>query len=117
MIRADLGQHLREIRNQRGLSISALARASGLDHKTIRNIEAGKHAATADTLALLAKALDVPISALTDGPRRRSSTSRWLSSELREPLSGLTPGRREQIVRFARSLQETPAPDETPNDL
>lgn len=117
MIRADLGQRLREIRNQRGLGISALARAAGLDHKTIRNIEAGKHAPTADTLALLAKALDVPISTLTDGPTRRSSTSRWFSGELREPLSGLTPERREQIVRFARLLQETPSTDATPNDL
>lgn len=55
--------NLRDIRVKKGISISELARRSGLCRSTIYKIEAGdKQARTTRTLEKIAQALGVPIS-------------------------------------------------------
>lgn len=58
-----VGRRLRELRNQRGLSLRALAERSHLNFNTLSLIENGKSSPSVSTLQQLALALDVPIAA------------------------------------------------------
>jgi transcriptional regulator with XRE-family HTH domain len=69
----DVGHQLRELRTGRGLSIRALAEASGLNVNTLSLIENGKTSPSVSTLQQLAMALGVPITAFfeSDPPQKR----------------------------------------------
>jgi transcriptional regulator with XRE-family HTH domain len=69
----DVGGHLREIRTRHGLSIRALAEASGLNVNTLSLIENGKTSPSVSTLQLLAMALGSPITAFFESgsPQKR----------------------------------------------
>jgi len=60
---ANVGQRLRALRSERGLSIRALAERSGLNVNTFSLIENGKTSPSVSTLQQIAQALQVPISA------------------------------------------------------
>ena len=57
----DVGQRVRTLREQQGLSLRALARRSGLSLNAISLIERGTNSPTVSSLHLLANALNVPI--------------------------------------------------------
>lgn len=57
----DVGQRIRSIREQRGLSLRALAGLCGLSVNAISLIERGENSPTVSSLHLLATALGVPI--------------------------------------------------------
>lgn len=59
----DVGQRLRDLRNERGLSIRALAEKSQLNVNTLSMIENGKTSPSVATLQQLAFALETPITA------------------------------------------------------
>ncbi len=59
----DVGHCLRKLRSERGLSIRSLAEQSGLNANTLSLIENSKTSPSVSTLQLLARALDVPITA------------------------------------------------------
>jgi transcriptional regulator with XRE-family HTH domain len=59
----DVGRRLRELRNERGLSVRALASSSGLNANTLSLIENGKTSPSVSTLQQLANALKTPIAA------------------------------------------------------
>ncbi|MBN1428530.1 MAG: cupin domain-containing protein [Anaerolineae bacterium] len=59
----DVGRRLREFRNDRGLSIRALAEMSGLNFNTLSLIENGKTSPSVSTLQQLAQALRIPVAA------------------------------------------------------
>jgi len=62
-----VGLRLRRLREDRGLSLSALARQSGAGKATLSELEAGRRNPTLETLYALTTALGVPLSAaLTD---------------------------------------------------
>jgi len=60
---ARVGKHLRELRQQKNLSVRALAARSGLAINTLSMIENGKTSPSVSTLQILARALEVPIAA------------------------------------------------------
>jgi transcriptional regulator with XRE-family HTH domain len=57
----DIGQRLREIRSECGLTIRDLARLSGLNVNTLSLIENGKNSPSLETLQRLSFALETPI--------------------------------------------------------
>ena len=57
----NVGRRLRELRNERGLSIRALAERSGLNVNTLSMIENSKTSPSVSTLQQVATALEVPI--------------------------------------------------------
>ena len=67
----NVGQRLREMRNERNLSIRALAERSGLNVNTFSLIENGKSSPSVSTLQQIAAALEVPITAFfeTETPK------------------------------------------------
>jgi transcriptional regulator with XRE-family HTH domain len=68
----DVGRALRRLRDERHLSIRALAEKSGLAVNTLSLIENGKSSPSVSTLQLLAQGLQVPIAAFfeTGEPKR-----------------------------------------------
>ncbi len=71
----DVGRRLRALRNERGLSIRALANASGLNANTLTLIETGKTSPSVSTLQQLASAMNTPIAAFfeTEIPKNKVS--------------------------------------------
>ena len=71
MPEANVGQRLRALRSERGLSIRALSERSGLNVNTFSLIENGKTSPSVSTLQQIAAALEVPITAFfeTDVPQ------------------------------------------------
>lgn len=59
----DVGQRLRHLRDERGISMRALARRSGLSANALSMIERGLTSPSVSTLNKLATALEVPITA------------------------------------------------------
>ncbi|MEC3998631.1 helix-turn-helix domain-containing protein [Actinacidiphila sp. DG2A-62] len=64
-----VGRRLRELREDRGLSLSALARRSGTGKATLSELEAGRRNPTLETLYALTTALGVSLSAALTDPR------------------------------------------------
>ena len=63
--RADrIGGRIRELRTQRGLSVTQLAARSGMKRPNLSRIENGKHVPTLETLERVADALDAPVAQL-----------------------------------------------------
>lgn len=62
-LETSLGNRLRELRRQQGLSLRALAEKSGLSANTLSLIENGKTSPSVATLQQIALALNIPITA------------------------------------------------------
>lgn len=63
-----VGLRLRELRERRGLSLSALARRAGTGKATLSGLESGRRNPTLETLYALTTALDVPLSSVLTEP-------------------------------------------------
>jgi transcriptional regulator with XRE-family HTH domain len=66
-VSVNVGNKLREMREERGLSIRALARQSGLSANALSMIERGRSSPSVSTLYKVADALNVPITDLFRG--------------------------------------------------
>ncbi len=64
-----VGANLRRLRGERALSLEALAQRSGVSRAMLGQIELGQSAPTINVLWKIARALDLPFSALLAGPR------------------------------------------------
>jgi transcriptional regulator with XRE-family HTH domain len=71
-VSVDVGERLKELRQERGRSMRALARLSGLSTNALSMIERGRTSPSVSTLYKLADALEVPITAFfrTEPPRQ-----------------------------------------------
>jgi transcriptional regulator with XRE-family HTH domain len=65
----NVGKSLRKLRDERGLTIRALASLSGLAVNTLSLIENGKTSPSVSTLQQLAGAMDIPITAFFEAER------------------------------------------------
>jgi transcriptional regulator with XRE-family HTH domain len=90
----DVGQRLRILREERGISMRALARRSGLSANALSMIERGLTSPSVSTLNKLATALEVPITAFfRQEPVREQIVFRKSSERSRIPfLRGLLEG-------------------------
>ncbi|GAW28552.1 helix-turn-helix domain-containing protein [Carboxydocella sp. ULO1] len=61
----DIGKRLKAIRLSKNMSLRELGKAAHVSHSFIADIEAGRSRPSVDTLAALAKALNVTIAELT----------------------------------------------------
>lgn len=65
---AEVGARVRELREQRGMSLSELARRASVGKATLSGLEAGTRNPTLDTLHAVAAALDLPLTTLLSAP-------------------------------------------------
>jgi transcriptional regulator with XRE-family HTH domain len=70
-VRYFLGQRLRALRAERGMTQLGLARDSGLTATFIGQVERGQKSISVDSLYHIASALKIPLRWLTDVPRGR----------------------------------------------
>ncbi|QKW24062.1 helix-turn-helix domain-containing protein [Kitasatospora sp. NA04385] len=80
-----MGLRLRELRAARGLSLSELARRSGVGKATLSGLESGSRNPTLETLYALTTALGLPLSAALQAPEqavREAATGRALGPEV-----------------------------------
>jgi transcriptional regulator with XRE-family HTH domain len=106
-----VGQRIRELRNERGLSLRALAELSGLSTNAISLIERGDNSPTVSSLHSLANALVVPITAFFeqngDGQvihlkKNRRPTSETAGVRMENLGSGLP---KQQIEPFLMTIE------------
>ncbi|MCC6333370.1 MAG: helix-turn-helix transcriptional regulator [Myxococcales bacterium] len=83
-----VGRNLRRLRTERGLSLEGLAQASGVSRAMLGQVELGQSAPTINVLWKIARAVDVPFSALitsaqATGPKvlRATAAKRLMSSD------------------------------------
>jgi len=85
----DVGMRLRELREERNVSMRALARASGLSANALSMIERGLTSPSISTLNKLANALGVPITAIFRHEPQRSQVLFCKAQErVQVPLAG-----------------------------
>jgi transcriptional regulator with XRE-family HTH domain len=105
-VRKFLGQRLRSLRKQRGLSQERLGQKANLSGKFIGEVERGEKSISVDSLYHLAVALAVPLRHLTDVQSSRRSP---LPSEEAERLFALVcahrrPGEVRKALRVVRAM-------------
>jgi transcriptional regulator with XRE-family HTH domain len=71
-----IGGIVKTLRDRRGLSLSALSRATGCARTTLRQIEAGNATAQWPTMRKLADALEVPLAVFIDEDAAREQIER-----------------------------------------
>ena len=112
------GARLREARMQRALTHEGLAQKSGISERAIRDIEAGRAVARAETVQCLAKTLGVapellltptPTPAATPTPTSAAAPAPTRASPLPPPKLP-TPTRLDALADLERSLGATPPP-------
>jgi transcriptional regulator with XRE-family HTH domain len=69
-----VGANLRRLRGERGLSLEGLAKLSGVSRAMLGQMELGHSAPTINVLWKIARALDLPFSALIAAPRTSGGT-------------------------------------------
>lgn len=101
-VRKFLGQRLRALRKERGLSQERLGALSGLSGKFIGEVERGEKSISVDSLYHVAVALGVPLRVLTDVQGGRRTTA---PSEDAERIFALVAAhRRRRDVRRAHQV-------------
>lgn len=98
-VRSFLGERLRALRKQRGLSQERLGHKSGLSGKFIGEVERGEKSISIDSLYRVSVALEVPLSTLTDvrGDGDKPGTDR----ETEKIFALVTARRRPEEIRKA----------------
>lgn len=93
MIQELFGNRVKEIRIEKGLSQDYLALASGIDRPQISKIEQGKINVTLDTMARLAKALDIKVANLLETKVKLHPFVKWAGgkTQLLEKLNNYMP--------------------------
>ncbi len=93
-ISVDVGSRLRELRQERNMSMRALARASGLSANALSMIERGRTSPSVSTLYKLATAMDIPITAFfREDPPQQDIVYRKAEERTRVPfMRGLWEG-------------------------
>ncbi|NEA44573.1 helix-turn-helix transcriptional regulator [Streptomyces sp. SID11385] len=76
-----MGARIRELREARALSLSALARRSGLGKATLSGLEAGTRNPTLETLYAVTTALGVPLTTVL-GPRAATTSGAAVDARL-----------------------------------
>src|SRR5207253_10207249 len=103
-VRKFLGQRVRALRQQRGLSQERLADRASLSGKFIGEVERGDKSISIDSLYRVSVALEVPLRELTDVRADKPSA---VPSEDVEKIFALVSGRRrpEGVRKVSRALR------------
>ena len=101
-VRTFLGQRLRELRKQRGLSQERLGQGSSLSGKFIGEVERGEKSISIDSLYRVSVALAVPLAHLSDvRPGRRAVQ---LSADAEKIVALVADGHRPAELRRAYEM-------------
>lgn len=98
----DIGKRIAEVREQAGLTQSALAREMGISQSAVSQIEAGERNPSYDMLRQIAKALDVSVPYLVGA--EVETLTRQEETHFRQ-YRGLSDEARKELQEFAAYLK------------
>lgn len=98
-----IGEKIKHTRESMGLSQGKLAKQSGLAQSSISYIESGGKKPNIETISILAKALDTPVSYLLDNQQVDETLPPKLA-ELVKTASLLSDERFEVVLKVAKGL-------------
>lgn len=98
-----VGQKIKHSRESMGMSQGKLAKLSGLAQSSISYIESGNKKPNIETIAMLAKALDLPVSYLIDSEQVDASLPPNIA-ELVKVVSLLSDERADLVLKVAKGL-------------
>lgn len=103
-----IGEKIKHCRESMGLSQGKLSKLSGIAQSSISYIESGNKKPNIETISILAKALDVPVSFLLDNDQANNSLPPNLA-ELVKTASLLSDERIELLIKLAHGLLDSSA--------
>lgn len=103
-VRRQFGENFRELRRSRSLSQDALAGRAGVSVDVVRRIELGTGSPSLDTLARLARGLDVTLHTVFTTYQRGE---RDLVAELTDHLAKRPPKVTRRILQLARAVLDS----------
>lgn len=115
-IAKQLGQRIRELRNERHMSQEELSFKAGISPAHLGQIERATKNPTIDTVAKIAAALDIPVASLflTDSISMPSQNT--VINKINAQLTGMSEEEQKDILRiiriFKRHGSKNPAPSE-----
>ncbi len=83
----NINNKLRQLRKERGLTLSDLAEKMGTDHQHISRIERGKSKLTVDFLLKLANALETPLEGIMENSLKKESVDQKKEELLNAPTN------------------------------
>lgn len=103
----ELGQRIRELRTERGLTLTDLADAASVSVSMLSSVERGQKAATVVVLDRIAQGLGIPVSALVTPPDRSLIVRRKVDQDVvdepggwrRSILTPVVPGVNFELIR------------------
>jgi transcriptional regulator with XRE-family HTH domain len=110
---ADVGGRLKQLRTQRGWSLSALAEATGISTSTLSRLETGQRRPSLELLLPIVRAYRVPLDELVGGPEavdpRVRPTPRRVDGSVVLPLTR-APGPQQTFKTIVPATRTTPEP-------
>lgn len=104
-----IGEKIKHLRKSMGFSQGELARQSGLAQSSISYIESGGKKPNIETITILAKTLDLPVSYLLDNQQLDETLPPKLA-ELIRIVSLLSDERAELVLKVAKGLLDERSP-------
>jgi transcriptional regulator with XRE-family HTH domain len=108
---ADTGPRLKQLRTQRGLSLSALSETTGISKSTLSRLEVGQRRPSLELLLPIARAYRIPLDELVGGPEvvdpRIRPTPRRVDGSVVLPLTR-QPGPQHTFKTIIPSQRDTP---------
>ena len=104
-ILVEIGNNIRTIRSQQGLSLEELSGRCGIDPAPLSKLERGESNATIQTLERVAKGLGVSLVELVDIREYRTDhMDEYLWTDLQRHIGRLTPQQQSDILTFIRMV-------------
>lgn len=104
-ITESVGDKIRSLRKERGLSQESLALKAGLNTSYMGQIERAEKSATIDSLEKIANALDVPIEELFSFEREESNNvDKTIIDKVAYQLHGRTEMEQEAVYNFIKQI-------------
>lgn len=104
-ITESVGDKIRSLRKERGLSQESLALKAGLNTSYMGQLERGEKSATIDSLEKIANALNVPIEELFSFEREESkNVDKTIIDKVAFQLHGRTEMEQEAVYNFIKQL-------------
>ena len=100
--------HLKELREEVGMSVETLSERTGLTRTQIWHYEAGRREPALDALCAIADALDCSLDLLVRG-KEKDHSEEWSRKELLKRLQGYDLGALRDLMTLAEFLEHRKA--------
>ena len=116
-IAKQLGQRIRELRNERHMSQEELSFKAGISPAHLGQIERALKSPTIDTVAKIATALDIPVASLFSTDAVSAVSQNVTAGKINAQLIGMSEDEQKDILRIIRIFRGYQRRNLTPSDM